>query len=84
MKRTQLYLEDDIWKLLQIRAKQSKSTISELVRDAVREKYLDSSASRKEAMLAGIGLWKDRTDIPDGETYVRRLRKDDRLKRVRR
>jgi hypothetical protein len=82
MKRTQLYMEDDVWKVLQIRAKQSKSTISELVRQAVREKYLDKKAERKEAMLSAIGLWKDRTDLPDTETYVRSLRDDDRLKRI--
>jgi predicted transcriptional regulator len=82
MKRTQLYMEDDVWKALQIRAKQSKSTISELVRQAVREKYLDKKSERREAMLSAIGLWKNRTDLPDTETYVRSLRDDDRLKRI--
>ena len=82
MKRTQLYMDDDVWKALQIRAKQSKSTISELVRQAVREKYLDKKAERREAMLSAIGLWKNRTDLPDTETYVRALRDDDRLTRI--
>ena len=82
MKRTQLYMEDDVWKVLQIRAKQSKSTISELVRQAVREKYLDDKSKRREAMLSAIGIWKDRTDLPDTETYVRGLRNDRRLKRI--
>jgi hypothetical protein len=82
MKRTQLYMEDDVWKVLQIRAKQSKTTISELVRQAVREKYLEKKAERREAMLSLMGLWKDRTDLPDTETYVRSLRNDDRLKRI--
>ena len=83
MKRTQLYIEDDVWKVLAIRAKQSHSTISELVRQALREKYLNGMSNRKEALLAAVGLWKDRSDIPDGETYVRRLRKDHRLARIR-
>jgi predicted transcriptional regulator len=82
MKRTQLYMDDDVWKALQIRAKQSKSTISELVRQAVREKYLDKKAERREAMLSAIGLWKNRIDLPDTETYVRALRDDDRLTRI--
>jgi macrodomain Ter protein organizer (MatP/YcbG family) len=82
MRRTQLYMEDDVWKVLQIKAKQSKTTISELVRQAVREKYLEKKAERKEAMLSMVGLWKDRTDLPDTETYVRSLRTDDRLKRI--
>jgi predicted transcriptional regulator len=75
-------MDDEVWKALQIRAKQSKSTISELVRQAVREKYLDKKAERREAMLSAIGLWKNRIDLPDTETYVRALRDDDRLTRI--
>jgi hypothetical protein len=82
MKRTQLYMEDDVWKVLQIRAKQSKTTISELVRQAVREKYLTDKSNRREALLSAIGIWKDRTDLPDTETYVRSLRGGKRLKRI--
>jgi Ribbon-helix-helix protein, copG family len=81
VRRTQLYLEDDLWKALHILAKQSRSTVSELMRRAAREKYLGDSTSRKEALLSVVGLWKDRTDLPDTETYVRSLRKGERLKR---
>jgi Ribbon-helix-helix protein, copG family len=84
MKRTQLYLEDDLWKTLHVIARQSRSTVSELVRKALREKYLDNAAGRKEALLSAVGLWKDRTDLPDTEEYVRGLRKDDRLRRISR
>lgn len=82
MKRTQLYLEDDLWKTLHILARQSGSTISQLARSALREKYLGDAAKRKEALLSAIGLWGDRDDLPDTETYVRSLRKGDRLKRL--
>jgi hypothetical protein len=82
MRRTQLYLEDDLWKTLHILARQSGSTISELARKALREKYLGDAAKRKEALLSAIGLWGDRDDLPDTETYVRSLRKGDRLKRL--
>jgi len=84
MRRTQLYLEDDLWKTLHILARQSRSTVSELVRKALREKYLDDAARRKEALLSLVGLWKDRTDLPDTEEYIRGLRKDDRLRRISR
>jgi predicted transcriptional regulator len=84
MKRTQLYLEDDLWKTLHILARQSGSTVSELARKALREKYLGDTAKRKESLLSAIGLWKDRTDLPDTEEYVRGLRKDDRLRRISR
>jgi len=82
MRRTLLYLEDDLWKTLHILARQSQSTVSELVRRALREKYLDDAATRKEALLSAVGLWKDRTDLPDTETYIRRLRKGASLKRL--
>jgi predicted transcriptional regulator len=84
VRRTQLYLEDDLWKTLHILARQSRSTVSELVRRALREKYLDDAAERKEALLSAVGLWKDRTDLPDTEEYIRGLRKDDRLRRISR
>jgi hypothetical protein len=82
MRRTQLYLNEDIWKALHIRARQRKTSISELVRQAVREKYGRSAADRREAMQALVGIWKNREDLPDSEQYVRRLRKGKRLRRI--
>jgi hypothetical protein len=82
MRRTQLYLHEDIWKALHIRSRQQRTTISELVRQAVRDKYGSSPANRRQAMQAIVGLWKNRKDLPDSETYVRRLRKGNRLRRL--
>jgi hypothetical protein len=82
MKRTQLYFHEDVWKALHIRSRQQRTTISELVRQAVRDKYGSSPASRREAMQAMVGIWKNRKDLPDSETYVRRLRKGKRLRRL--
>ncbi len=81
MRCTQLYLHEDIWKALHIRARQQGSTISELVRQAIREKFCSSPARRKQAIQALVGIWKDRKDLPETETYVRRLRKGKRLRR---
>jgi hypothetical protein len=82
MKRTQLYFHEDVWKALHIRSRRQHTTISELVRQAVRDKYGSSPASRREAMQAMVGIWKNRKDLPDSETYVRRLRKGKRLRRL--
>jgi len=84
MKRTQLYLNEDIWKTLHVRARQQRTSISELVRQAVRDKYGSPPAGRQEAMHALVGLWKDRKDLPDSTAYVRRLRKGKRLRRLAR
>jgi hypothetical protein len=75
VRRTQLYLEDDMWQALQLRARQSGSTMSELVRKAIRDAYLGGPIERKAAMTGIIGLWKDREDIGDPQEYVRKLRR---------
>jgi hypothetical protein len=83
MKRTQLYLNDDVWKALHIQSQQQGISISELVRQAVREKYLNSAENRTEAMEALVGLRKDRKGLPDTDTYIRRLRTGKRLRTLK-
>jgi hypothetical protein len=83
VRRTQLYLDNDLWEALHARAERSGTTISELVREAVRERYLGSLEVRKQAMQAVVGLWKDRREIGDSTTYVRSLRRGTRLDRLR-
>ena len=82
MKRTQLYLDEDIWKALHIRSREHRTSISELVRQAVRDRYGTSVANRNQAMAAFVGIWKDRDDLPNARTYIRRLRRGKRLKRI--
>lgn len=72
-----------MWQALHLRARQSGSTMSELVRKAVRDAYLPSGIDRKTAMAAIVGLWKDRDDIGDPQEYIRELRKDSRLDRLK-
>ena len=82
VRRTQLYLEDEVWTALHAKALLEGSTISELVRVAVRERYMANLEERRQAMLGIVGLWKDREDLEDTETMVRKLRGGTRLKRV--
>jgi hypothetical protein len=82
MKRTQLYLDDDIWNALHIQARQGGTTISELVRRAVRDRYGNSPENRRRAMQGWVGIWQGRNDVSDSEAYVRRLRKGTRLRRL--
>ncbi len=82
MKRTQLYLDEDLWQALHTRAAIEKTTVSDLVRTAARERYFEDSEKRRKALMGIVGIWKDRTDLPDTETYVRNLRKGSRLKRL--
>jgi hypothetical protein len=55
-----------------------------LVREAARERYLGNLEERRKAMLAFVGIRKDRTDLPDStEEYVRSLRRDTRMERLK-
>ena len=82
MRRTQIYLDDDLWEVLHTRARIEKTTVSDLMRKAARERYALDSKERRDALMGIVGLWKDRTDLPDTETYVRSLRTGNRLKRL--
>ncbi|MEK7406600.1 MAG: CopG family transcriptional regulator [Acidobacteriota bacterium] len=84
MKRTQLYLPEDDCKLLEMLARQSRSSVSELVRQAVREKYCARASNRREIFQSVVGLWRNRQDLPDAQTYVRALRRGRRLERTSR
>jgi plasmid stability protein len=83
VRRTQLYIDDALWQALRIRAQEVRTSVSDLVRQALREKYTAGRDCRQQAMQALAGIWKDRIDLPDSETYVRALRKGSRLKRLR-
>jgi hypothetical protein len=82
MKRTQLYLDDDLWNALHERARTEGTSISDLMRKAARERYLGKLEGRQEAMQAFVGIRKDRSDLPDSVEYVRSLRRGNRLERL--
>jgi hypothetical protein len=82
MKRTQLYLDDDLWNALHERARSEGTSISELVRQSARERYLGSLEGRREAMQAFVGIRRDGSEMPDSVKYVRDLRRGNRLERL--
>jgi hypothetical protein len=81
MRRTQLYLDDDLWNALHFHAHLNGQTVSELVRKAAREKYMGNPEERRAAMEGIVGLWKDRKESQTADTVIRRARKGARLKR---
>lgn len=82
MRRTQLYLDDQLWGALHARARSEKTTISELVRIAVRERYLGNREQRGAAMQGFVGIRKSRSQPGDASEEVRELRKGSRLDRL--
>ena len=84
MKRTQLYLDDDMARILATVSRQRNATLSALVRECVREKFGQTGALDKTAMARRLGgIWKHRTDLGDTGRLVRRLRKGTRRRRPR-
>lgn len=82
MKRTQLYLNDEAHSILNALSKQTKKTVSLLVREAVAEKYGTKESVDKLTLCKQIsGIWKDKKDVVNVEKYLRKLRKDTRRKR---
>jgi Arc/MetJ family transcription regulator len=84
MRRTQIYLDDDLLKILQAIAKQRRSTVSDLVRNSLREKYLDQRPDRHQILQSVVGGWGDRDDLGDSTDFVRNIRKGTRRTRLSR
>lgn len=82
MRRTQLYLDDDLWDVLHARARDRKSTVSQLVREAVRERYLPKKDQQAKAMREFIGIRKQSPARPSAVQYIRSLRGGGRLDRL--
>jgi len=82
MRRTQLYLDDHLWNALHARARSGKTTVSELVRQAVRERYLGGQDERTNAMQDFVGISKGRPASTDAVEYVQNLRRGSRLDRL--
>jgi predicted transcriptional regulator len=81
MKRTQIYLEADQDRRLSARARAAGATKSTLIREAV-ETYLSASDDEAAQLTAFRGaldaIAGSPADLPDGRTYVERLRQADR------
>lgn len=83
MKRTQLYIEDDVFKALRRVSKEKEVSISELVRAAVKKVYaLEKPVDADWILKEAAGIWKDRKDIQSAEKYVRQMRKSTRKERL--
>lgn len=82
MRRTQLYIDDVLLRLLRTISLSRKTTISELVRDALKKVYGKDHGllNPQEALDASFGIWSKRKDLIDTQKYVRTLRKGKRAK----
>ncbi len=82
MRRTQLYLDNHLWDALHTRAQSQKTTVSELVREAVREHYLGNLDQQRKAMQEFVGSRKKRSETIGAVEYIQTLRRGSRLDRL--
>lgn len=83
MKRTQLYIDEEMFGRLALISREKKTTISDLVRKAIAKVYGGRRSKNDflKALQASFGIWKNRTDLPPTDEYIRMLRKGTRMKR---
>jgi hypothetical protein len=74
MKRTQIYIDEDTFEYLKRESKVKGITISEVIRESIKDRKLKGTEKILNALDAVAGLWKNRKLDP--EQYIRRLRKD--------
>jgi hypothetical protein len=84
VRRTELYLDDHLWNALHARARSGNTTVSELVREAVRERYLGARDEQRKAMQEFVGTRRESSGPrgqveKDAVAYVRSLRRSARL-----
>jgi len=79
VRRTQIYLDDDLWNALRTRARSRKTAISALVREAVRARFLEEQA---RAMREFVGVRKGRSGPVDAVEDLLGLRRGERLARL--
>jgi predicted DNA-binding protein len=84
LRRTQIYLDDRQRRKLDRVAKRTRRTVSELIREAIDARY---AATPKEDFLEALragafGVWKERRDLGSTDTYVRQVRRGNRLDRL--
>ena len=77
-------MDEHLWNALHSRALSERTSVSDLVRQAVRERYLGNKEERANAMQAFVGIRKDQKDSVDAVEYVRSLRRDSRLDELQR
>ena len=81
-KRTQLYLDEEMSRLLTAESRRRGTTVSALVREAVATMYGRRTSDEGHAIIHRLaGVWAERADLGDTEELVRGLRRSTRPER---
>jgi hypothetical protein len=76
MKRTQRYIDDDLARILSALSRQKGRTVSDLVRESLRERYMSGRELDKGSLARQVGgIWEKRKDLKNIDVAVRKLRR---------
>lgn len=77
MKRTQIYLDDEIFSFVKKEGEVENRSISDIIRESVREKIMFKNCEIVKKMESVFGMWRDRNI--NVRSYMRAVRRDRRL-----
>lgn len=77
MKRTQIYIDEKIYAYLNKESKTEGKSISEIIRESIREKMNRKTYQILKSLEEIFGIWKERDFNVDN--YIRADRKDRKL-----
>ena len=75
-------LREDAWSTLEAIAGETDVSVSELIRQGIRQEYARGGARRQSAMEDFVGIRGNRAKFSDALRYIRRLRADARFHRI--
>lgn len=77
MKRTQIYLDEEIFQFLEKESRIKHKSMSEIIRESIKNKMKSKKDEIVIKMLAVAGLRKK--DKSDPDRYIRNLRRDRKI-----
>lgn len=79
MRRTQLYLDEEMSRVLTAESRRRGTTVSELVREAVAAAYGRNETPDRRGIIRRLaGAWAEREDLGATDAFVRELRRSQR------
>ncbi len=77
MKRTQIYLDEELYKYLKEESKKTGKSISELIREKLKKEINQNKENLLKTIRETAGIWSYQTE--DVENYIRNMRKGKRV-----
>ena len=78
MRRTQIYLDDEIYEILKKESLILGKSASQIIRENLKKNLVNKSNKISDAIDNSKGAWKDKPDFKIND-FIRKLRKGNRI-----